>query len=79
MNVPAWPMPTQNTKLMIANAHPTGTLVPHTPMPVATVYAASENSISVPAAQIPNAVHQWSPRDGAMRSNRSLTGAPAGW
>ena len=34
MNVPAWPMPIHQTKLMIANAQATGMLLPHTPMPV---------------------------------------------
>ena len=34
MNVPAWPMPIHQTKLVIANAHATGMLLPHMPMPV---------------------------------------------
>ena len=34
MNVPAWPIPIHQTKLMIPNAHATGMLLPHTPMPV---------------------------------------------
>ncbi len=37
MNVPAWPIPIHQTKLMIANAQPAGMLVPHTPIPVAIV------------------------------------------
>ena len=37
MNVPAWPIPIHQTKLMIANAHATGMLLPHTPMPLSTV------------------------------------------
>ena len=34
MNVPAWPMPIHQTKLMIPNAQATGMLLPQTPMPV---------------------------------------------
>jgi len=37
MSVPAWPIPIQNTKLTIPNAQPTGTLLPHVPMPCMTV------------------------------------------
>ena len=37
MNVPAWPIPIHQTKLMIANAQATGMLLPHRPMPVKTV------------------------------------------
>ena len=34
MNVPAWPMPIHQTKLMIANPHATGTLTPQMPTPL---------------------------------------------
>ncbi len=37
MNVPAWPIPIHQTKLMIANAQATGMLLPQMPMPVMTV------------------------------------------
>ena len=37
MNVPAWPMPIHQTKLVMANAQATGMLLPQTPMPVVTV------------------------------------------
>ena len=37
MNVPAWPIPIHHTKFVIPNAHATGMLLPHTPMPVVTV------------------------------------------
>ena len=37
MNVPAWPIPIHQTKLVIANAQATGMLLPHRPMPVQTV------------------------------------------
>ena len=36
ISVPAWPMPIQNTKFMMAKPQTTGRLLPHTPMPVAT-------------------------------------------
>ena len=34
MNVPAWPIPIHQTKLVIPNAQATGMLLPQTPMPV---------------------------------------------
>ena len=37
MNVPAWPMPIHQTKLVMSKAQTTGTLLPQTPMPVTTV------------------------------------------
>jgi hypothetical protein len=33
MRVPACPMPTQNTKLVMSHAQPTGTLSPQMPIP----------------------------------------------
>src|SRR5215210_2011716 len=33
ISVPAWPMPTQNTKLVMSQAQPTGTLRPQMPIP----------------------------------------------
>ena len=35
INVPAWPMPTHQTKLMIAKPHITGALMPQMPTPSA--------------------------------------------
>ena len=35
ISVPAWPMPIQNTKLVMSNAHPTLLFSPQTPIPVA--------------------------------------------
>jgi hypothetical protein len=35
ISVPAWPMPIQNTKLVMSNAQPTALLRPQTPMPFA--------------------------------------------
>ena len=34
MNVPAWPMPIHQTKLIMANPHATGTLMPQMPVPL---------------------------------------------
>ena len=36
ISVPAWPMPIHQTKLMMSNAQPTGTLLPQIPMPVSS-------------------------------------------
>jgi len=33
ISVPAWPMPTQNTKFTMAQPQPTGLLMPQTPVP----------------------------------------------
>ena len=33
MSVPAWSIPIHHTKLMMANPHPTGMLMPQMPMP----------------------------------------------
>ena len=33
MSVPAWPIPTQNTKFVMSHAQPTGTLRPQIPIP----------------------------------------------
>src|SRR5262245_40199828 len=41
MSVPAWPIPIQKTKLVMSNAHATGTLLPHTPTPVEIRYVAA--------------------------------------
>ena len=34
ISVPAWPMPIQNTKLVMSHAQATGVFSPHTPTPV---------------------------------------------
>ncbi len=34
MNVPAWPIPTHQTKLMMPKPQATGMLLPQTPMPM---------------------------------------------
>src|SRR3954470_18103278 len=38
ISVPAWPMPTQKTKLVMSKAQPTVRLRPQTPMPVRISY-----------------------------------------
>ena len=49
MNVPAWPIPIHHTKLMIAKAHATGMLFPHTPMPSTIVYVTRPTKTSAPS------------------------------
>jgi hypothetical protein len=48
MNVPAWPIPIHQTKLMMAKAQATGMLFFQRPMPTTTVYVASTSRSSVP-------------------------------
>src|SRR6266851_2544643 len=36
ISVPAWPMPIHQTKFVMSNAQPTGTLLPQMPMPFVT-------------------------------------------
>ena len=36
ISVPAWPIPIHQTKLTIANPHPTGMLIPQIPTPLAS-------------------------------------------
>src|SRR6187399_1366427 len=36
ISVPAWPMPIHQTKLVMSNAQPTGTLLPQMPIPLNT-------------------------------------------
>ena len=52
MNVPAWPIPIHQTKLMIANAQATGMLLPHRPMPVQNVQVIrrQQQTVSAPAS-----------------------------
>src|SRR5215831_6583618 len=38
ISVPAWPIPIHQTKLMIANAQPTGMLMPQMPVPFTNRY-----------------------------------------
>ena len=58
INVPAWPMPTQNTKLTIGYPHATGLLFPHTPTPVNMRYPINKPSIDINEKEIPRAMYQ---------------------
>jgi len=58
INVPAWPMPTQNTKLTIGYPHITGLLLPQTPTPVTKRYPMRMPSIDINENEIANAIHQ---------------------
>ena len=58
MNVPAWPMPIHQTKLMMPKPQATGTLLPHRPMPRSTVHVTKLNRITVSNAQIATANFQ---------------------
>ncbi len=58
MSVPAWPMPTHHTKLMIANPQAIGILMPQIPMPFINNHAMltksaikSENEMQNPMSQ----------------------------
>src|SRR5215475_10746372 len=58
INVPAWPMPIQNTKLVMSHAQKTGLLLPHTPTPVVIWYVNMPTSISAMALVTLIAAHQ---------------------
>src|SRR3569833_1281012 len=58
IKVPAWPMPIHQTKLMMPNAHPTGMLLPHIPIPFHRVTVIPTTSSPSPASARPNRVHQ---------------------
>ena len=47
MSVPAWPMPTQNTKFTMAQPQPTVLLTPQTPTPVVIRWKSMANSNTV--------------------------------
>ena len=49
ISVPAWPIPIHQTKLVMPNAQATGMLLPHIPMPLATVTTTASVSTPVPA------------------------------
>ena len=52
ISVPAWPMPIHQTKLMMSNAQPTGTLLPQMPMP----FARSQTSATLRPMSSMNAI-----------------------
>src|SRR5437867_6288905 len=68
INVPAWPMPIQNTKLVMSKAHPTVRLRPHTPMPVAISYATMATPIVSAIVDAAKQAHH--PAPGRVTSGR---------
>src|SRR6266550_5539137 len=58
MSVPAWPMPIHQTKLTIANPHPTGILIPQTPTPMVSRYAVPNSKTKTRMKEIPNPTYQ---------------------
>ncbi len=58
IRVPAWPMPIHQTKLMMPKPQPTGWLLPHMPMPRATVTVSPRTRKLVPAAASPIIIFQ---------------------
>ena len=65
ISVPAWPMPTQNTKLVMSQAQPTGTFRPQTPMPSQKSHGTPMASPCNMTSAMPKTTHQ--PR-GVLRS-----------
>ena len=57
MNVPAWPIPIHQTKSVIANAHATGMLFPHDPIPFATVQVIEKPNRTVPRQEMAKRIH----------------------
>src|SRR5262249_36791339 len=60
INVPAWPMPIQNTKGVMRNPPPTGKFAPHPPAPVENRYGAPSPPPQSRADVIRNAGHHQS-------------------
>jgi hypothetical protein len=58
INVPAWPMPTQNTKLTIAQPQPTGLFKPQTPTPSQKSQAKLTAKTQSKASEATKAIHQ---------------------
>jgi hypothetical protein len=52
INVPAWPIPIHQTKLMMSKPQPTGLLLPQMPMPVKTSLVSAVSSIIAPPKAI---------------------------
>ena len=68
--MPAWPMPTQKTKLVMSQAQPTGTFRPQTPMPSQTSQGTPIASPPSMRSATPKTAHQPS---GAFRSRTEET------
>jgi hypothetical protein len=67
ISVPAWPMPTQNTKLTIAQPQPTGLLRPQMPVPSQISQPTRCRARRAPTGERRKAIHQ---RLGGSRSAR---------
>ena len=76
MNVPACPIPIHQTKLTMGKAHATGMLVPHTPVPTATLYQTVTMRSSVPAAAIAKRSHHPRPAPHSGESTRTASAFP---
>ncbi len=57
MSVPAWPMPTQKTKLVMSKAHPTLLFRPQTPIPLETSQATIPRRFSSAAKARAKQIH----------------------
>jgi hypothetical protein len=58
MSVPAWPIPTHQTKLTMSKAQPLGWLLPHMPMPRARVTVTPRTSRPSAERARPNSMNQ---------------------
>src|SRR6267142_1914886 len=80
MSVPAWPMPIQNTKLVISKAHPTLLFRPQTPMPLAISQVTIPPRLSRAASAMPKQIHQPLPGRASMGCAISSVISPSvGW
>jgi hypothetical protein len=57
MKVPAWPIPIHQTKSVMANAHATGMLFPHVPIPFAIVQLAEKMKRSERSPEMAKRIH----------------------
>ncbi len=57
IRVPAWPMPIQNTKLMMNEPQPIGWLMPRSPVPIPTTPAMPTRNSENSAPEMANAIH----------------------
>src|SRR6218665_4049829 len=58
IKVPAWPMPTHQTKLVMSHAHPTVFFIPHTPIPSPPTTKTKKNPPRRSSTKKPKAPHQ---------------------
>jgi hypothetical protein len=70
ISVPAWPMPTQNTKFVMSHAQPTGMFRPQTPTPSQTSQGTPTARPPSSSSAKPKTAHQPS---GALRSRTEET------